>query len=298
MHSEPRTGQAETPGQKPIRSAGHQKTNIASPKQVQCAAASYDDDILFDVKTAAQFLHETVSGLESQARTGVGPRFISMDPLRYHPDDLLKYAKERAAGASQRKLKSSTAAPVEGNIKSDPVAVPQAKSIDYKSLISSFERHTPNNASHAVTISFKPQDSRFAGLSVTGFNEMVGSVLRPTTQKIIGRLMRRLAKIHEFDGYRGRTEYPFWILGERISKHAVSEVRLHWHGRLFLAGRQLECFEQRKKEIKALLKAEFERRLCTASIKIEKDNSGFAEYPLKHISKDVMNLEWFITNLK
>ena len=261
-------------------------------------AASYDDEILIDARTAAKFLHETVSGLESQARTGVGPRFISMDPLRYHPDDLLKYANEKMAGASQRKSKSSTAVTVEGNIKGDPVAVPQATNTDYKNLISSFERHTPNEASHAVTISFKPQDERFAGLSVTGFNEMVGSVLRPTTQKIIGRLMRQLAKIHKFDGYRGRTEYPFWILGERISKHAVSEVRLHWHGRLFLAGSQLECFEQHQAAVEAFLKAEFERRLCTASIEIKKDDRGFAEYPLKHISRDVKNLEWFITNLK
>ena len=76
------------------------------------AASSCDDDILIDVKTAAQFLHETVSGLECPARAGVGPKFISMDPLRYHPDDLLKYAKERAASASQRNLKPSTAVTV------------------------------------------------------------------------------------------------------------------------------------------------------------------------------------------
>mgnify|MGYP003633877329 FL=1 len=89
MQSELQTGQADTPGQKPIRPVGHQNTNIASPKQAQCAAASCDDDILFDVKTAAQFLHETVSGLESQARTNVGPMLLPATNLSPNGSELL-----------------------------------------------------------------------------------------------------------------------------------------------------------------------------------------------------------------
>ncbi|WP_417480931.1 hypothetical protein [Maricaulis sp.] len=275
----------------------HAGSEGASRQVVAC-----DPDLLIDVKTAALFLNETVSGLECQARTREGPRFVSVDPLRYLHADLVNYAIERLDAttrfASCHRAKSAAVATPEGNVKADRIGVAQATSSDYKKLISSFESCTPNRASHAVTISFDPRGSRFEGLGVQAFNEEVGSLLKPTTQKIIGRLLWRLAKIHKFADYRGRNEYPFWLLGERISKHAVSEVRLHWHGRLFLAGRQLECFQKCQPEVEELLQAEFRRWLCGVSIKIEPDDGGFGQYPLKHISKDVMTTEWFITNLK
>lgn len=186
----------------------------------------------------------------------------------------------------------------EGNIKAAPAKLRQATKGDYFEFIRGLEANSANPASFAVTVSFEPKSSEYAAYTVREFNEIVGPMIVPTSRRIIGKMIKKFTSYRTLDSRRAKSHLPFWLLGERYSKHGLEEVRLHLHGRLFFAGDEFMCFARRQAEFENYASQEFEKAICPVSIMIKRDYGNFENYAAKHLSKDVRATEWLITNLK
>lgn len=186
----------------------------------------------------------------------------------------------------------------EGNIRAEPAKLRQATKWDYFEFIRSLEANTANPASFAVTIAFEPKGSAYESYSIGEFNETVGAILVPKARTIVGKMVKKFSGYRTIDSHRSRTLLPFWLLGERFSKHGLEEVRLHLHGRLFFVGDEFMCFARRQAEFENYASQEFEKAICPVSIVIKRDYGNFESYAAKHLSKDDRAFDWLITNLK
>ena len=260
---------------------------------------------LIDVDTAARFLGLSKSDLECRANTCLSPHFLTRHPLTYLFDTLVDYACDKklsnlAADRAGAERRTSRAQPA-GNIPNDPKLARLATGRDYKLFLRSIEDEIPHPATHAITISFNQHGTAYAGMAPRQFNEVIGSDLRSATIKAMGMTLRRFAGVYSLYGRQAKSDYPFWLQGERYSKQRVSEVYLHLHGSLFIPPSILGDFTKRLPYFEGYLVEAFEKALCPVDVMLEEtktDDGGFSDYSLKHINTDVRAFEWFVSNVR
>lgn len=290
---------------KGIETKAAEKVEIVSNNWTSVAPDSgsqiHDAAEIIDAETAAKFLRMTKSELECRAQNQLPPQFISRHPLTYLSEVLVDYACDMwLSNIKNNELRDRNAATQsvhEGNLTGQPKLVRMASKLDYQLFFRSVEDQIANPATHAVTISFNLHGTDFAGMTAQQFNGIVGPRLRTDSKKAMARTFRRFAGIHDLYGHRARTNYPFWLQGERYTKHGLNETHLHLHGRLFVEPTLLDEFTAKQLEFEMCLAESFRKYLCPVDILIEPDDGGYANYSLKHISNDVASTEWFVTNM-
>lgn len=253
---------------------------------------SPENDELVEVEVAASLLKLSVSELECRAACGLPPKPVSTRPLTYSKDELVDYGCQKwRSNLNFERIGSRSFA------SQNPAA---NTSYQYRQFIRQYDDAVPHASTHAITITFERQkQDHWVGASTAQFNEEIGDVLRDKTWLAMAQTLRGFAKIHSLKGKRARSEYPFWLQGERYSKHGVSEVDLHLHGCLFVSPQALPNFNSRQPAFEGRLMSAFEKCFgMPIDFKIEENDSGWRNYPLKHLSKDVRAFEWFITNIE
>jgi len=276
-----------------------------SSKSNQFKPPNFSQADLIDADTAAKFLGHSRSDLECRANTNLSPQCLTRHPLTYLAETLVDYACDKklsnlAADRAGAERRTSRAQPA-GNIPNDPKLARLATGRDYKLFLRSIEDEIPHPATHAITISFNQHGTAYAGMAARQFNEEVGGLLRQATIKAMGMTLRRFAGIYSLYGRHSKSNYPFWLQGERYSKHRVSEVYLHLHGSLFIPPSKLDGFTKKLPYFEGYLAAAFEKALCPVDVMLEEtktDDGGFSDYSLKHINTDVRAFEWFVSNVR
>jgi len=260
---------------------------------------------LIDADTAAKFLGLSRSDLECRANTSLSPQFLTRHPLTYLAETLVDYASEKklsniAADKARAGRRTSHVQPA-GNVPDDPKLALLATGRDYRLFLRSIENEIPHPVTHAITITFNRHGTEYAGMAPRQFNEEIGGDLRSATIKAMGMTLRRYAGIYSLYGRHSKSNYPFWLQGERYSKQRVSEVYLHLHGSLFIPPSKLDDFTKKLPYFEGNLAEAFKKSLCPVDLLFEEvktDDDGFSNYSLKHINTDVRAFEWFVTNVK
>jgi hypothetical protein len=276
-----------------------------SSKSNQFNSPSCSQADLVDADTAARFLRLSKSDLECRANANLSPQYLTRHPLTYLSETLVDYACDKklsnlAADRAGAERRTSRAQPA-GNIPNDPKLARLATGRDYKLFLRSIEDEIPHPATHAITISFNRHGTEYAGMAPRQFNEEVGGLLRQATINGMGMTLRRFAKVYSLYGWRSKSNYPFWLQGERYSKQRVSEVYLHLHGSLFIPPSKLDDFTKKVPYFEGYLVEAFKKSLCPVDLLLEEiktDDGGFSNYSLKHINTDVRAFEWFVTNVR